>query len=73
MTLNVAPQLDIKANPLGLSTAIEQGVSYLAQNFTDIVQNFTLNKNIYIDAADCGDNCTTMVKVCACFPLQSLS
>jgi hypothetical protein len=63
MTPNVAQTLSPETNPLGFVTGAGNEVSYLSQNFTNIVQNFIAHKDIYIDAPYCGISCNTTVQV----------
>ncbi|KUJ10178.1 uncharacterized protein LY89DRAFT_723950 [Mollisia scopiformis] len=67
MTLNVAQYLEVREEPLGVTTGssidtTDATISYVTSNFSEIALNFTNRQGVYIDAPDCGDNCTTTVQ-----------
>jgi len=68
MTLYVAQMLSSDASPLGLINSDGDSlpgtsVSYLSQNFTSILRDFTARKDISIDAPYCGASCEAVVQV----------
>jgi hypothetical protein len=47
MTLNIAQTLSASTNPLGFGTVSKGEVSYLSQNFTNIVQGHSARRSLH--------------------------
>jgi hypothetical protein len=67
MSIRAAQELNDPDNGFGIVSApsvSNPAVPYLSQNFTSIVLNCTNREDIFLDTTECGDNCTTTIKVC---------